>query len=121
MAEFLVLTFDTHNPDPTLDLMAYKLGHIIDIKPDGHIWGSSEKLPKFWIVKVTGLSVTDAQDYISLLLDLTDIAHPRPLGIRKWKLDYNLLPANAKNALNNTGIITVTKAVVLNYLARITI
>jgi hypothetical protein len=61
MAELLVLAFDTHNIDPEQDLLAYKLGHVIDIKPDGHVWGSQERLPKFFIVKIPTMKVADAQ------------------------------------------------------------
>jgi len=120
MAELLVLAFETFNTDPQQDLMAYKLGHIIDIKEDGHVWGTQEKLPKFWIIKVPGMAVADAQEYLKMLQDFTDLNNVKTIGIRKWKLDYNLLPAAAKNTLNSTGIVSVNKTTVLNYLSRIT-
>ncbi len=85
MCELLVLAFDTYNPDPEQDKFAWKLGHIIDIKPDGHSWGASERLPKFWIVKIPGMAVADAQDYLTALLDFTNLQDVKQIGIRKWK------------------------------------
>lgn len=123
MAEFLIRAFDTHDPDPERDLFAYKMGHVISVQKDGHVWGSKECLPVFWIVKVPGLAVSDALEYAKALEDLTGYPDepPAQIGIRKWKFNYNTLPAAAKNMLNSTGIITVTANKILDYIEMVTL
>ena len=119
MAELLVLAFDTHNADPEQDLFAYKLGHIIDIKPDGHPWGTQETLPKFFRVNVTGATVGECNEWIKQALDFTDLGNVKPTRIRKWKFDINSLGTAAKKKILEEGVITVTKAQVVNFMRTI--
>jgi len=114
------MAFDTHNIDPEQDLLAYKLGHVIDVKPDGHVWGAQEKLPKFWIVKIPGMAVETAREYLKSLEDLTNPNDPIQIGMRKWKLDYNTLSTPIKKKLNDTGTITVTETQAIAFMTRIT-
>lgn len=42
-------------------------GRIVTIMPDGHVWGSKETPPDFYIVKVTGVTVDAALQYLELM------------------------------------------------------
>lgn len=107
MAELLVLAFDTSNPDADLDRMAWKKGHVVDVKPDGWKWGASECLPKFWKVKLPNISVSQVNKFLAVKYDATDAN--TPVQIREWKLSVNDIPAEIVSTLNNTGEITITK------------
>lgn len=121
MAEVLMLAFDTINPDPNLDLFAYKMGHVIDIKPDGYNWSPGERTKeKFWIIKVPSMTEEEVQDFISSKFDFTDLANVKQIGIRKWKLDINSVPAAIRNTVLSTGTITVTKSAIQNYMKLVT-
>ena len=63
MAELLILNFDTSNPDAEANRHAWKRGHVIDIKPDGHAWGSQECLPKFAIIKIPDATVAEVEHF----------------------------------------------------------
>jgi hypothetical protein len=109
MAELLILAFDTFGPNDEADRHAWKLGHVVDIKPDGHVWGSKECLPKLYKVKIPGVSVAQVQKFLEQKIDLTNPDAPVITGIRKWKLNLNDVPVSARNELMSTGEITVNK------------
>ena len=46
-------------------------GEVIVIKPNGWAWGGKERPPEYIVVKITGLSVAQAAQYIQGLLDST--------------------------------------------------
>lgn len=109
MAKILMLAFDTYGPDDEADRFAWKIGHIIDVKPDTHTWGASEGLPKFWRINLPGISVDQVKKFLAYKFDYTNVGDPIQIGIREWKLDANSLPVATLNTLKNTGEITVTK------------
>jgi len=109
MAELLVLNFDTSNKDSARDVFAYKKGHIIDIKPDGHTWGKEECLPKFFVVKLPKVDVKDVQKYLEPKVDVLSIERPT-IAVRKYKLDVVNLPTLAKTALERDGMLTIDSA-----------
>lgn len=84
MAEFLIKAIDATHSDPEKDKRGcYKRGDFVVVMPDGHEWGKEERLPKFVVVKIPGLSVETAKKYI--------LSHdePRP-ATRIWsKLDWD--------------------------------
>jgi hypothetical protein len=84
MAEFLIKAIDATHSDPEKDKRGcYKRGDFVVVMPDGHEWGKEERLPKFVVVKIPGLSVETAKKYI--------LSHdePRP-ATRTWnKLDWD--------------------------------
>jgi hypothetical protein len=108
MCEILFLAFDTFASDPGQDAFAYKMGHVIDVKPDGHPWGSAEGLPKFWKIFLSGISVDDVKDFLATKYDYSNPMDPVATAIRKWRLDVNGIPAPVRNALDHTGIYNVT-------------
>ena len=56
MAEFLIKAISVSNPDPSIDAGCYKIGDIVDVRPDNWPWGNEEGLPRFYIVKIPGLN-----------------------------------------------------------------
>lgn len=40
-----------------------RMGDIIAVRPDGHEWGSKERLPIFVVIKIPGMSFEDANMY----------------------------------------------------------
>jgi len=112
-AEFLILAFDTYGGDVESDRFAWKIGHIVDVRPDGANYGTQERLPKFWIVKVPGITVAQAMEYLEPKMDQQQQIE---IGIRKWKLDANAATAAIRTALTTTGVVTVSKTQALNYI-----
>lgn len=108
MAELLILAFNTSNSNPTLDALAYKLGHVISVQPDNHAWGKEECLPKFYVVKLPKVSVADVKKFLDVQMntlgDGTEV-----IGIRKYKLDVSSIPTAIKNTLKSDGVITINK------------
>jgi hypothetical protein len=110
MAELLILAFDTSNKDTERDVFAYKLGHVISVQPDGHKWGKEECLPKFYIVKLPKVAVSDVGKYLEPKIDILSTAEERPtIAIRKYKLDVANLPTLAKTALEKDGVLSISK------------
>lgn len=73
-AEILVKATDSIHPNPTEDLRgSYKRGYPVVVMPDGHIWGSEERLPKFVVIKIPLISVEKVQKYIQTYSDFTKI------------------------------------------------
>lgn len=71
MAEFLIKAIDAHHPDSKIDLAGcYKTGDVILAQPDGWSWGKEECLPKFIILKVPGMTVESAQEYLKSYTEL---------------------------------------------------
>jgi len=55
--EFLIRNFDSTHADPDVDRIGCRKRGMCDAEmPDGHIWGSSEGLPKFVIIKCPEIS-----------------------------------------------------------------
>jgi hypothetical protein len=66
MAEIIIKAVSATHSDQTIDRSGcYKKGFPVVIMPDNHLWGSSEGLPKFVIVKISGTSVETLQAYLS--------------------------------------------------------
>ncbi len=70
MCEILVKLVDqTYPTDSVKDAAGcYKRGDPVVIMPDGHEWGREEGLPKFIVVKVPGISVANAMQYVTSTL-----------------------------------------------------
>jgi len=115
MAELLIKAVDATIPDPTKDQRGcYKRGDIVVVMPDGHTWGKEEGLPKFVIVKIPGLSVAAVKQYAESEYPLGDRSQ-KPVRRRRFKVPIDDLPANIKNEALNTGVVTVSKTKVANY------
>jgi len=66
MCELLIKAISNTNPDPVKDQRGcYKRGDIVDVQADGFTWGREEGLPRFYIVKIPGITVTQAKKYMA--------------------------------------------------------
>jgi hypothetical protein len=117
MCEILIRAKDNINPDPELDKMTYKRGYPVCVMPDGHSWGRAEGLPDFIVLKITDLSVEQAQQYIEHKVINAQTANQQIVGRRKFKfdIDASALPQRIKNQIKD-GVVTVTKAQILNFI-----
>ena len=116
----LLTAFSQSSPDPNIDKFLWKMGYVVSIYPDGHIWADSEGLPSFWRVNITGMSVEDCQFYAEGLYDWSNPDEPVERGLRGRKLNPNFIPANIRNKLERDGEITVNAQQVINYFETIT-
>ena len=78
------------NMEPgTDDAFAWRMGHVIDVKPAGWGWGDCECLPNFVILQVSDMDIETGQQYLGALLD----ADNTMIGIRKWIFNFPPVPA----------------------------
>lgn len=104
MAEILIKAIDATHPDPEKDRRGcYKRGMPVVVMPDGHQWGKDERLPKFVVIKLPGVSVEKVRKYIEPeLAPVPDPAGIFPLHRRRlWSITWDDLPAQARNALKS--------------------
>ena len=86
MAELLIKSSDTTNPDPVEDLRGcYKKGDVVVIKPDGWKWGKEElKKEKFYILRIPDKKPEDLEQLAKedeLELGTRYIAEAQGLGV----------------------------------------
>lgn len=93
----------------------FKLGYVVAIKPDDHVWGPPETYPPFWKINITGMSVEDAEFYRESIYDTSNPDDPVETGFRKRKFNPDSLPPPIRNTLNRDGEITVTAQQVIDY------
>lgn len=106
-AEILVKAIDTTHADANEDRRGcYKRGMPVVIKPDGHEWGSAERLPKFVVLKIPGVSVATVTKYI--FPEVIDGSVP-PMNYRRrlWQIRWADLPLAARNKLASDGELTI--------------
>jgi len=105
----------THSDLTKSERGCYKIGDIVDVREDGFKWGKSECPPKFYIVKLTNVSVKDAQKYIVADYDTTDPEHPVLLHRRLYQIPIVDIPAQIKSTLQATGSVSVTWTQIKTY------
>ena len=139
MSQLLINLIDRVNPNPMIDRMNLKKGHVITVVSNNHHWGFMEskiewvksgRQSKRWpnktmIIKVTGLSKTKAQKLLapqteddrgSLLLD-HDFT-PKAFRRRRWKIDIAGLPEIMRRELLKDGCAEISVAVLLSVIKR---
>jgi hypothetical protein len=84
MAELLIMAQDPPIPHPR----AFTKGMVVDIKDDGHKWGTEEKPPLFRVIKVPGVPKEDLQFLLDSPEDL-DPSVVETLPPRLKKLDWD--------------------------------
>lgn len=105
MCEMLVRVVDKVNDDPYLDAKCSKRGDVITIQPDGWMWSRLELKSPIWrIIKVPGVSVAQAEVFLTPEVD-ADPANPSAvLQRRAHKIDLDALPdAKAQIMDGNRG------------------
>ena len=108
MCEILVKAIDHAHIDPYKDKAGcYKRGDPVVVMPDGHEWGRKECLPKFYVVKVPGLSVEVAKKYIQVEED-----GGRPITRRLYRLNIDGLKLGDKEVLEATGRVTLSTSTI---------
>ena len=119
MAEILIKAVNANHIDPIEDQRGcYKRGNPVVVFPDGHKWGKEEGLPKFFILKITDVSVNVAQEYIQpeysriLTADGTQVVLTR----RLYKFLIDNVPSPIKNQILTTGRATASFAEIRSYI-----
>lgn len=108
MAEILIKAVNATHPDPETDRTGcYKRGMPVVVMPDGHPWGSAERLPRFVVIKVPGVPVDRVQKYIGPEYTPSPEVDPAVYRRRVWQIRWADLPAAARNKLTNTGQLIV--------------
>jgi len=104
MAEILVKAIDYSNPDAIKDKRGcYKRGMPVVVMPDGHPWGARERLPRFVVLKLPGISVDRVLKYIEPERDASNERTRR----RLWQFAFASMPAVARNKLASAGELTI--------------
>lgn len=118
MAELLIKARNATHPNPDKDRMCYKRGDIVDVRPDGFLWGREECLPRFVIIKIPGLNPDTVRAFMKVHLDTSDPTHPVMLRRRLWgiTIDASDIPTWVKTSLRNTGSVTVTVSQIRNFI-----
>jgi hypothetical protein len=116
VAEALFFAGNNTHADATKDRRGcWKRGYIVDVKPDGHVWGRLEDPAqnvaprKFAILKFPGVSVARVQKYLAAQMDDAGGALLEPVMYRRrlWQVQFSELPAAARNKLTNTGVLVI--------------
>lgn len=109
MCEILIKAIDTSHVDPLKDRIGcYKRGDIVGVEEDGYEWGACERLPKFYLVKIPGLSVVIARKYERMEMESDDPDNKTVYRRRKFHIPVDAVPAGIRNTLQTTGQVTVT-------------
>ncbi len=103
------------NPRPT----AWKAGDIVEVRPDACTWGRAEGLPSFYRIQIAGVEA----DRVKARLEARDVTLNPDTGqetayrrVRLFRIDPADLPLQARQELQTTGQLVVTKAQALNYI-----
>ena len=87
MAEFLIKNFDSGHLNLTIDVTLEKVGDIVEVRPDGAVYGRKELLAeKFIIVRVPGLNYETSCYLMDALVDDTDQENPVFLKARRYTI-----------------------------------
>lgn len=126
MAELLIKAIDATHSDPGKDFRGcYKRGDIVQVRPDGFAWGRLELLPpadggKFVVLKITGVTPAQVRNAIRNRWGIDPDSEDEdqaigPVRRRRIRIDADLLPANVRQTLNQTGQYTTTWAAIRQY------
>ena len=114
MAQFLIKALEPWNNDsPTAPEERSRLGDIIVVRPDGHVWGREECLPRFIVVKITNMSYEDAKHLEEILmlddgLEEDGVTIKKKLAkVRKWQVPAKYMEDAIKDG-NSVVEITLT-------------
>lgn len=108
MAEILVKAQSITHSDPVKDRRGcYKRGMPVAVMPDGHPWGSEERVPKFVVMKIPLIPVSTVEKYIASWVDATDPQNPVTIQRRRWRIRWVDLPPSVQNTLLSTGELTI--------------
>ena len=117
MAEILIRMGPTRS-----DPKAWQRLLPVAVKPNGHEWGAQETWPKFAKLRITDVSVAQAQEYLDVDTEGVDAeGEPIMVGLRRWKVDLDdvNVPAAIINTVEAGNVVIVTKAQIVNFIKRV--
>lgn len=112
MAELLIKAIDASHSNPDKDKRGcYKIGMIVEIRPDGCVYGTEEGLPKFYIIKIPMVPIdhpilvklTKPQMVQNGLEEDGITPHYDTVRRRQHWLQHHSIPAGARNKLMTEG------------------
>lgn len=115
----------THDDPVKNEAGVAQRGDIVVVKPDGWSWGIEEhpltatrfSPPRFFIVKIPGITVAQAKKYIQSRVDsFASDGDPIIKTFRLWKIEADSVPQWVKDSIKNTGEVTVTWNQIRNYI-----
>lgn len=110
MAELLIKLSSHVHPDAKVDASgAYKRGDLVVVQEDGHAWGKKEGPPRFVILKIPGVSAARVRAYCAEHRELDPFTGREAVTRRRrWRLRVDDVPLAVRNALRDTGMVTLT-------------
>lgn len=108
MCEILIRAINNTHADADKDRRGcYKRGMPVVSRPDGHSWGAKERMPRFALIKIPGVSVDKVEQFCQ--------AHRIDLGggvfetyrCRCWIIRWDDLPQGAKDKLIASGELVI--------------
>lgn len=108
MAELLVEATNETHADPQLERQTCrKAGYCLLVRPDGWNWGKEERPPKFYVIKLPGVSVHHPRivEYVSTWMD--EYIPSQIYQRRRWRLRVDDIPVALRNRLDSAGSITI--------------
>jgi hypothetical protein len=115
VAQFLIKAQNSTNPDPVKEARGcYKLGDVVQVMPDDHVWGALESLPRYFVVKVPGLDPGKARAF--LIPEMDSVESEKILRRRKFRLKVEDVPLAIRNKLQTDGWVSITLTQLKNFL-----
>lgn len=118
MAELLIRARSTTHSDVQKDRMCYKRGMPVVAMPNGHVWGSEERLPGFVVLRISGTTVAQLQRLLDPNLDddlSALLGQDVVLRRRRYRFNLDSLPAAVRDELLATGMVTASWTQVRDY------
>lgn len=86
--ELLVKLTDNTHIDPAKDLRCWKRGDVVAIMEDGHQWGLEEGPPKFFVIKMPGITKDKAASLVTQDMETIEVVTQVPLEEFKNKPEF---------------------------------
>jgi hypothetical protein len=103
VAEILIKAVDATHADPEKDRRGcYRRGMPVVVMPDGHAWGAEERLPRFVVLKLPGISPERVQQFTEHQME-GEVVYRR----RLWKFFVDEIPLAARNKIASQGYLTI--------------
>lgn len=106
MCEILVRAVDGISIDPASNPLR---GMPVVVMPDGHAWGSGERLPEYIIIKLPSVPVSDIKQYVSRWETVTTNVDAPPTVTMFGRRRYLVPETVIRLAESSGGTYTVTR------------
>ena len=96
----------------------FAIGHVVDVKGDDFAWGALEDprnfataaQRRFALLRFPGVAIARIQRYLAPQTAANQFGIVLQLRGRLWQIQWQSLPAVARNILLNTGVLTIGSA-----------